>query len=528
MSKEVFQAKGNLMKSIQTFLEKFNCISFGEMPKVLLQAWEKCFAIQHAQPEDTNELFQKILKDLQIINEELAEYINSLSWNCPTFYNDDEEYSIQYKEYLENSSNAIATTNFNQEKEEPPQNPDIRQLIREVCGIKVCEKQKQNMEDTMLELLKVYQKNEFYCMHNDVDDQIEKSLQNYRVKKSSTSLNNTPRISSINAIPPVLPTKEPKYSLSMGYENLSTTPKIESDEIIKFSVEKLVPIQSADDDAFEDIEYVEASRLDSELVNLEEENDVYQEEKEFDLENILQIQDVILREKLLSINRLIADIEFLNDNPTPDRVLKSSSSFPIFKKSDNSISYSDNSLPEVETFSDHTEDKRSGSTIAHANNSLTEYDSFCFEIEPDQGRLNSVVMKDISDNSTNDPLLEEVDLFLASDNSIPLGIGNIDYDSEGDIHFLKELLRNDSIPLPKNESSNFDHHDDPSFPRPAPEPPDVEFFFDFEPNLEELIAAVINNIDELIKDECFDPGGGEIDVFTNIEDDDYFPFIFVI
>nr|GFA25514.1 hypothetical protein [Tanacetum cinerariifolium] len=40
--------------------------------------------------------------------EELAEYINSPSWNDPTFYNDDEEHSIQYKEYLENSSNAIA------------------------------------------------------------------------------------------------------------------------------------------------------------------------------------------------------------------------------------------------------------------------------------------------------------------------------------------------------------------------------------------------------------------------------------
>nr|GFA32005.1 hypothetical protein [Tanacetum cinerariifolium] len=107
-------------------------------------------------------------------------------------------------------------------------------------------------------------------------------------------------------------------------------------------------------------------------------------------------------------------------------------------------------------------------------------------------------------------------------------IGNIDYDSEGDIHFLEELLRNDSIPLPKNEPSNFDHHDDPSFPRPPLEPPDVEFFFDFKPNSEELIAAVINNIDELIEDECFNPWGGEIDFFTNIEDDDYFPFIFVI
>nr|GEZ42327.1 hypothetical protein [Tanacetum cinerariifolium] len=351
------------------------------------------------------------------------------------------------------------------------------------------------------------------------------------------------------------------------YGHLSTIPETESDEVIKSSAKNLVPIlseyevtsdnesecdvpvsevsfdvlkdhseilsdsnnddTSSDDDAFEDIEYVEASPIDSELVSLEGENDVYQEEEEFNLEDILQIQDVILREKLLSINRFIADIEFLNDNPAPDHVLKSSSSFPIFEKSDNSLSYSDNSLPEFEIFSDHKEETRSGNTTAHANKSLPDYDSFCFEIEPDQGRLTSIVMNDISNNSTNDPLLEEVDLFLASDNSITPGIENFGYDSEGDIHFLEELLINDSIPFPKNESSNSDHHDDPLFPRHPPEPPDVVFFFDFEPNSEELISAVMNNIDELNEDECFDPGG-EIDFFANVKDDDYFPFIIVI
>nr|GFD15640.1 hypothetical protein [Tanacetum cinerariifolium] len=44
---------------------------------------------------------------------------------------------------------------------------------------------------------------------------------------------------------------------------------------------------SSDDDAFEDIEYVEASFPDSKLVNLEEDNDVYQEDEEFNLEDIL-------------------------------------------------------------------------------------------------------------------------------------------------------------------------------------------------------------------------------------------------
>ncbi|GKB09163.1 hypothetical protein Tco_0837475 [Tanacetum coccineum] len=285
---------------------------------------------------------------------------------------------------------------------------------------------------------------------------------------------------------------------------------MESDEIIKSSVENLIPIPSefegisddtcdvsvcedpstfdalndhyeilsdsnddgtsSDDDDFEDIEYV----------NLEEVNDVDQEEKEFDLDDILLIQDVILREKLLNISRLITNIESLKDNLTPDCMLKSPSSFLIpvtdsdsfFKESDTSLSHLDNSLPEFEPFSDDTEETRSGSTTTHANNSLPEYDSFLFEIEPDQGGLTSVV---ISDNS-NDLLLE----------------------------------------LPEFESFHFD----PSSPRPPPEPPDVEICFNFEPD-----APMINNFDELNEDECFDPGGGEIDVSQNVEDDDSFTFV---
>nr|GFC46637.1 hypothetical protein [Tanacetum cinerariifolium] len=54
------------------------------------------------------------------------------------------------------------------------------------------------------------------------------------------------------------------------------------------------------------------------------------------------------------------------------------------------------------------------------------------------------------------------------------GIENDDYDLEGDIHFLKEFFSNDPIPLLKNESFNFDHYDEPSFPRSPPEPSDVE------------------------------------------------------
>nr|GEY25006.1 hypothetical protein [Tanacetum cinerariifolium] len=43
--------------------------------------------------EEVQELFRKLLNDVQNIHEELAEYINITSWNCPAFssHDDDEE-----------------------------------------------------------------------------------------------------------------------------------------------------------------------------------------------------------------------------------------------------------------------------------------------------------------------------------------------------------------------------------------------------------------------------------------------------
>ncbi|GKF59054.1 hypothetical protein Tco_0175840, partial [Tanacetum coccineum] len=70
--------------------------------------------------------------------------------------------------------------------------------------------------------------------------------------------------------------------------------------------------------------------------------------------------------------------------------------------------------------------------------------------------------------------------------------------------------------LPKFESFYFDLYDDPSFPRHPSEPPDVEISL-----IVETDAPVINNIDDLNKDECFNPGGDEIDV----EDDDSFTVV---
>nr|GEX13127.1 hypothetical protein [Tanacetum cinerariifolium] len=123
------------------------------------------------------------------------------------------------------------------------------------------------------------------------------------------------------------------------------------------------------------------------------------------------------------------------------------------------------------------------------------------------------------DDLSNDSLLEELDLFLF-DNSIPSGIEKFADDPEGDICFLEELLIEDSIL--SHESSNSNFEDNPLIPRPPPEPSNVEFFFDLKPD---VIAEEIS--DKLNEDKCFDPGR-EINISTKIEDDDHFPFMFVI
>nr|GFD06885.1 hypothetical protein [Tanacetum cinerariifolium] len=62
-----------------------------------------------------------------------------------------------------------------------------------------------------------------------------------------------------------------------------------------FSDSKIDDDISVYDDDFEDVEYVEASLPDPEIVSVEKENVVQQEEEEIDLEGIYQIQDIVLR-----------------------------------------------------------------------------------------------------------------------------------------------------------------------------------------------------------------------------------------
>ncbi|GJZ81964.1 hypothetical protein Tco_0646958 [Tanacetum coccineum] len=134
-----------------------------------------------------------------------------------------------------------------QEKQVPSPNSVFRQLIEEMCGTKVCEEQKQNMEDTMLDLLEICQQKEFYCMYNNVEDLIESALNSklLLINLNSQRLNKEEQEVK-NITEPTA--KQPEDSLIMGNKELSTIPEKESDEFIKSSVEDLIPILRVSED----------------------------------------------------------------------------------------------------------------------------------------------------------------------------------------------------------------------------------------------------------------------------------------
>ncbi|GJR59190.1 hypothetical protein Tco_1501352 [Tanacetum coccineum] len=160
-----------------------------------------------------------------------------------------------------------------------------------------------------------------------------------------------------------------------------------------------------DDDSFsiDDIDYVEASPPDSELVSLEVVEIVIPEGGGIDTDILLTIKDDILREKMLNVNLLIAKIKALKDNPTPsfDFVTKSSStSLNFFLEETNTF---DDSLPESETFCFNLKEISSGSPTSYLDLSLPDYEAFFCDSEPDSGNFTMDVVVDIFDNPTREP-----------------------------------------------------------------------------------------------------------------------------
>ncbi|GJZ04087.1 hypothetical protein Tco_0537362 [Tanacetum coccineum] len=334
----------------------------------------------------------------------------------------------------------------------------------------------------------------------------------------------------------------------MGDEHPNTIPETESDELMKYSVEKLVPILSESKDIFDDecelplcddSPETQFSTFSNPLFDSNDDfsssddesfskEDVPMEEFKiysnplfnFDEEIISSEENLISNEVLDEINSIGMNGCFNAKSDLIESLLNRDTSIDSFHKIDSLFDEFTDKLtllkpisPEIDNSDFDPEGEiRLIERLLYDNSSVCPPKNLSIEFFSPS----PIPVED------SDSHMEDIDLFLAFDDSMPPGIENDDYDSEGDIRFLEELLSNDPLPLPEIESSNLDHFNDPSSPRPPPEPPDVEICFDVEPDM-----TVKNDFDELNEDECFDPGG-EIDVFANVKDDDYFPFTFII
>nr|GEW45251.1 hypothetical protein [Tanacetum cinerariifolium] len=268
---------------------------------------------------------------------------------------------------------------------------------------------------------------------------------------------------SCNAITPVLSTEEPKDSLIMGDEHLDTIPEKKSDEFIKSSVKNLVPNPSESEDLF----------------NIGSECDVSVYEDFTTFSNSLFDADE---------NFSSSDGESFSD----EDVSKEIYSNPLFDEEIISTKIDPHHFNvNDETDFDPEEEIRFVERLLYNNSSLRPPKELNSE-------NSNAIIESFSPSpipvEDNESLMEEIDLSLTPDDSMPLSDENDDYDSEGDILFLKEFLSNDSLSLPENESFHFDI---PSSLRPPAKPPDDDgIYFDDEPVTRIFTVKVVGNISE--------------------------------
>ncbi|GJY39532.1 hypothetical protein Tco_0425896 [Tanacetum coccineum] len=534
-NKEILQAQEDLMETIQAFLKEYDHIPPNKKCMALLLAEERFLKIKQVmreeqnQPEVMQELLLKLMDDLQILKGSQQEKKETAAQGFIPYWNFS---MINDEEARDNFLKDVCTF--------------LRKFSRIPFGITpkvilIAWERFGEIKDALMD--KQYRQ-------EDIQDLMSKLLEDVRnISEELSEYINCPSwnrptfydndddeytiiYSKPKAITPDLPIEEPVDSLIMEDEHLDTIPATESEKLIKYSVENLVPIPSESED-FSDNESECDMPVCDDFTTFS--NPLFDSNGDFTFgdDESFSDEDVPNKNFKIYVNPLF-DEEIISSKIKPhhfnaesnliesllnrDILIYSSPKFDyLLEEFSGELAHIDPIPPGIEKADfDLEEEIRLVENLLYDNSSPRSPEELNFGIADTIIESSSPSPIPVEDSDSH---MEEIDLFLAINDSMPLGIEDDDYDSEGDIRFLEEFLINDSLPLPENESSNLDHFNDPSFPRPPPEPPDVEISLNFEPD-----TAVINNFDELNEDECFDPGGGEINVSQNVKDDDSFTF----
>nr|GEX75442.1 reverse transcriptase domain-containing protein [Tanacetum cinerariifolium] len=292
--------------------------------------------------------------------------------------------------------------------------------------------------------------------------------------------------------------EEHEYSFSIGCEHFSTTLVTKLDEVAESSIKNLIPIpreyEVTSDNESESNEPIkdDSPTFSNPLFN--DSNDFTNNDEDVPIEESKVYSNPLFDNDEINSDELESHIDHLEEFSGPLMPIRIAEEERIRREHDEYIIRME-MLVTINPFPRLT---------VNANMIVESFPSSLIPVQD------------------NDSQREEIDIVTDMDELLPLGFENDD--SKGEIDVVEELHVDNSISnseneLSENEASDFDN---PSFPQPPPEPPDADA--DFELDTGEEISVVMNDNDAL---ECLDLRD-EIDVSTNDEDDDYFPFMFVI
>ncbi|GJR73295.1 hypothetical protein Tco_0085660 [Tanacetum coccineum] len=308
---------------------------------------------------------------------------------------------------------------------------------------------------------------------------------------------------SFDVITPDFPITD---SLSMGDEHLSTILETELDKLIKSSVENFVPTPSKSEDLSKDLSDIESecdvpvydnfTTFSNPLFDADNDfsssDDKSFSDEDVPKENFKFFSNPLSDEEIISTkidpHHFNAESDLIESLLNRDTLIISSPKFDsLLEEFSGELAHIDLIPPGInEADFDPEEDIHLVERLLYDNSSPRPPEEF-------NSKNSDAVIESFSPSPIpvegSDSLMEEIDIFLAPDDSIPPGIENDDYDFEGDILFLEELLSNDSPSLPKNESFHFDV---PSSPRPPAKPPDDGIYFELDTGL--LNAKVVGDI----------------------------------
>nr|GEU63558.1 C2 calcium/lipid-binding domain, CaLB [Tanacetum cinerariifolium] len=250
------------------------------------------------------------------------------------------------------------------------------------------------------------------------------------------------------------------YFKCIGDEHLDTVLATESDEFIKSSVENLIPNLS-ESEGENECDVPDCFTTFSNIL-FDADYDFYSVDDQslFDEDISKKIySNHLFDEEIISIkidpHHFNAESDLIESMLNHDSsIISSSKTDSLFDEFAGELTLLKSILPGIsKTDCDHENEIRLTKRLLYDNSSPRppkEFVSKNFNADVESFSPSPIRVED------SDSLMKEIDLSFTSDDPMPSGIEEDDYDSERDILILEELLDNYSLSLPENESFHFD------------------------------------------------------------------------